>query len=91
MSEDLATTYEHVMYGFAFIRLPDGGRKLVDFNGTREEAQKQLNEAAQKVGGVAPDLSLPGMDLADIPVDSEFGRIAADVYNRAFEKDQAAN
>ncbi len=78
------------MYGFAFIRLPDGGRKLINFNGTREEAQKQLEEAAKLVGGTAPDLSGPPIDLADIPIDSPLARIAAEVYNRAFAEDDPA-
>ncbi len=49
--------YKHVTYGFAGIELPDGGVMFVHFNGTIEEAQRQINKAADKYGGVAPDLS----------------------------------
>lgn len=79
------------MYGFAFIRLPNGGRTSVHFNGTRAEAQTQVNEEANRLGGVAPDLSQPApWDLTDIPIDSPLGRKAAEIFNRAFEKDLAA-
>ncbi len=73
--------YESQTYGFAGILLPDGGTKLVHFNGTIEEAQRQLDTAAKECGGTALDLK--AMEERNPMVRVE--KLAAHIFNEGFK------
>ncbi len=42
---------------YVWIKLPGGNMQTAHINGTLKEAQRQANEAAARLGGIAPDLS----------------------------------